>query len=84
MTGKPTTDDLMRAKLAELIAQRDAIWAKSAPVRAKRDALMASIRDEELALKAEVKELEKGLFEITNEIGRLAKALGGRAMSDVS
>jgi uncharacterized coiled-coil DUF342 family protein len=84
MTGKPTIDDLMKAKLAELIAQRDAITAKSHPLREKRKTLMQTVRVEEKALIDEYLEIEKGLFEINNEIGRLAKALGGRAMSDVS
>jgi uncharacterized coiled-coil DUF342 family protein len=84
MTGKPTTDDLMKAKLAELIAQRDAIWAKSNPLRQKRKELTIKSREEENKIIAEYLKIEEGLFELTNEIGRLAKALGGRAMSDVS
>lgn len=63
---------------------RDAIHAKSGPLREARDRFANEARAKEMAMNAEIKVAEDGLYEICNELGMLAKATGGRSMSDTT
>ena len=74
----PFLPDNMRARFHELGRQRDAILAKSAPLRQRRDRLVAEMESAVSALNVEVKEAETGLFDIDSERGALARALGGK------
>lgn len=78
------TSELMRAQLTELSAQREAIVAKSAPLRAQRD----KIKNEAFAaiapIEDEIKAIEAGLAEIDMDLSRLSRALGGRSMNQVA
>lgn len=68
-------DDLLRQKFTELCAQRDAIMAKSIPLREKRDQAIAKARAAEDKLTRDVKDAESGLFDLNNEIAKVARAL---------
>lgn len=68
-------DDLLRQKFTELCAQRDAILTKSGPLREKRDAAIAKARAAEDKLTRDVKDAESGLFDLNNEIAKVARAL---------
>ena len=74
----------LRKELDEARAERSRIQAESAPLRAERDVLIAKLRPlrrEINLLTDQISEIEKPeLFNINNEIGRLAKALGGRSI----
>ena len=74
----PFSPDNMRARFATLGKQRDAILAQTQGLRAERDALVnlnaARIRD----LEKQVAEIEAPLFDLDNERGLLARALGGK------
>jgi uncharacterized coiled-coil DUF342 family protein len=75
-----TTRELMQDRLKELTVQRDEILARSAPLRERRDKIVNDARAKELELNAQIKEVEKGLFELSNELGAVAMALGGLGM----
>lgn len=80
-----TTDDLLRAKMKELIAKRDAINAELAPDRAKCDAAnvkMQEIYDTIAPLGEKIKARMPELQAIENDIAKIAISLGGRRMSD--
>jgi len=72
----------LRSMFNELTARRDAIMAQSAPLREERDRIINEARERARPLEAQYKEIEKDLFEINSDLGTLARALGGRAMSD--
>lgn len=74
------TDDILRARFAEAIQERDAIFAQTEPLRAQRDAIIAEARKLELTaqpLTDQIAALESGsaLFELCNEISTIARAL---------
>jgi len=76
------TNDLLRARFNELRTKREQILAQSEPLRMERDRISndATIRCRELA--EQIKGIELGLFDLDMDLGRLAKALGGRSLSD--
>lgn len=74
--------DEMSRQLKDLNAKREAILAKSGPLRQVRDDHVNAAREIENRMNAEIKEIEKDMFEIDNDRSALARALGGRRMSD--
>jgi uncharacterized coiled-coil DUF342 family protein len=73
----PTPDEL-RARFAELAADREAILAASAPIRAERDQVSAEADDKVAKFNARIARKEEGLFELDTEMAAIARALGGR------
>jgi uncharacterized coiled-coil DUF342 family protein len=76
----------MRAAMLALMAKRDATSAELAPLRAKCDQVHRDIQalyDTIAPLGEQIKARMPEQQAVENEIARLAKALGGRAMSDV-
>ena len=72
----------LRKHLVDLTEKRDAILAVSGPLRAERDRVVNEAREREQDLNHKIREAEKDLAETCNAMGKVAKALGGRAMSD--
>ena len=70
--------DAMRARFKANRAEREAILAKSGPLRATRDQLDQEHRAKINGLDAEIKAAEAGLFDLDNEAGALVRALGGK------
>jgi uncharacterized coiled-coil DUF342 family protein len=68
----------MRDRFAELGKQRDAILAKSTPLREKRDAHVNQARETEAKMNTAIKKVEVDLFDIDQERGMLVRALGGK------
>ena len=69
----------------KLLAEKEAIVAKSAPLRAKRDVLLAKMRpmvEEENALIKQYLEIEKPLTELNNRMSVIARAAGGKSLND--
>lgn len=72
------TDDVLRARFTELLAEREAIASQTEPLRAQRDEIIAQARAIEQTaapLDAQIKELEGPLFDINNEIATVSRAL---------
>lgn len=69
----------------KLEKEKKAILDKSAPWREKRERLLKEIQPLEAKLRevdAKIKEIERPhLGKISNELGALAKAMGGRSMN---
>lgn len=75
------TNDLLRRRFAEASAERDAILARSEPLREQRDAIIAKAMAAAAKadpVTAQIKEVEAPLFELHNEIARISRALDGR------
>lgn len=70
--------DTMRKRFHELGAQRDAITAKSAPLRARREAAVHLYESVARPLEAQIREIETGLYEIDQERAVIARALNGK------
>lgn len=68
--------DKLKKRFHELTAKAAAIRAKSDPVRAARDKLVAKHAKEEAAANKKVKDVEEGLFEIEQERAMIARAVG--------
>lgn len=82
-----TADDLMRAKLKELNAKREAAYAAVEPHRAKINAAYVEIQKikDGIAADAEaIRAAAPGLKAIDMEISKLARALGGKSLSDAA
>ena len=79
--SRKTTVELLRERAAELKQEIDAKRAAAEPLRAARDKVVNDARAAEMELNAKIREAEAGLFELCNEQGAVAKALGGRSMS---
>lgn len=80
-----TTEQLLKARLAELIAERDALQAEAAPHRAKIDAAYEAIQKIKDGIESDrraVLALNAKTAPIENEISKLARATGGRVMSE--
>jgi hypothetical protein len=77
-----TTQDLLRQRFSEACKDRDALLARAAPLRQRRDALLVkAVAD--LAVKvdpldAQIAAVENGLPDLHNEIASIALALGGQ------
>lgn len=90
MSTNPSVDDLLRSrqdelrtKFDELRTRKAEIEAELAPHRDAQDALRAQIAPLQALLderKAEIKRLiaERGLFDLDNDIAKLARALNPR------
>lgn len=76
------TKELLQQRAEELTRQRDAILAKTGPMREARDRFKSDAFARIRAMDAELKEAEKGLFDLGNELSMIARAAGGRKMSD--
>ena len=72
----------LRKELDLLDGLRAKILACSAPLRAERDRIVNEARAKENELNARIKEIEADLFQIDTDRALLARALGGRRMSD--
>jgi uncharacterized coiled-coil DUF342 family protein len=72
------TPDKMRERFHELRRHREAILAKSAPLREKRDAIVNEARERETKLNDQIVKAEATLFEIDQEAAMIARALGGQ------
>lgn len=72
------SEDAMRRRFHQNRAERAAILARSAPLREERDRIQAEADARIRALNAQIREAETGLFDLDNEAGRLARALGGK------
>lgn len=81
MAGK-FTRQAMQVRLDEIRAEIEAIEAKSAPLRVRRDAMARAARAAEDRANTGIREAEQGLFDLKTEFGMIARALGGRALSD--
>lgn len=68
----------MRARFAELRKERDAIEAKTQPLKDERAAIRAEAEKKERALAGKIKAAEKGLPEIDREMAMISRALKGR------
>lgn len=82
----PTTNELLRAKFDELRATKAAIEAEIAPHREARDGIMAQIHELEGLAKVHADEIarlrdEHGLFDLDNDIARLARELNPGVMA---
>lgn len=75
-----TTQDLMKARLAELEAEKQALKAKSAELREAREKACAEASEANaraIALTAKIHEIERPrLLEISAEMSRVSLALG--------
>ena len=75
---------VIHEEFKRVMAQKEAIHAKSAPVRAKYEAAsqkMEALRADVLKLGEELHVIEAGMPEIEAQLARLAMAAGGRTLS---
>jgi uncharacterized coiled-coil DUF342 family protein len=72
------TPEALRARFAELGEQRDSILGQSTPLREQRDEVSVNAQTQMEALDDEIRAAEAGLFDIDQERGLIARALGGR------
>lgn len=70
--------EVLRKRFHENRDERDAILAKSTPLREERDRLIHQNNDRIAELNAQIKEAEAGLFDLDMEAGTLVRALGGK------
>jgi uncharacterized small protein (DUF1192 family) len=81
------TDDPLKKHFDAVQAEIDRIEAQTKPLREQRDALQAKLQPIEDAMRSLARrfnhiERTAGLFELKNQLGGLAKAMGGRSMSE--
>lgn len=76
------TKEVLSSRRDELEKKKAAIHAASGPLREKRDAYVNETREKIKAMDAEIKAVEKELYDTDQELGMLARAFGGRRMSD--
>lgn len=73
---------LIKQQFTSLCAQRDAILATAAPLRAQRDAIVqaaeAALAAQVAPLNVQIKAAETGLFDLHNQIGTISLALNGK------
>ena len=75
------TEDTLRARFKAACAERDAILAKSMPLREKRDGILRKAQDIEKkaeAVAVEIRTAEVGLYDLNNEIATISRALKGQ------
>lgn len=74
--------DLIRQQFALLSAQRDAILARSVPIREARDAIAAEAALAFAAktdpMNAQIVEIEAPLVDLMNQIAQISNALSGQ------
>lgn len=82
------TNDLLRARLAELQAEEAALRARSAPIDAEIAKLQAGIeerREKMRALAEQKRAIERPrILELASEISAVSQALMGRRMGDAA
>ena len=78
------TKEFLLKELARLQKRRKEITDVSYPLREQRADVLNKARARAEKMAEEFKYAEKGLYELDKDIGLIAKALGGRALSDVS
>lgn len=79
------TNDLLRKRFTEACAERDAILAKSAPLRQQREDILAKARKIEqtaASVTEKIRSVEAPLYELHNEIARISRALGGKTAAE--
>ena len=78
----------LRALFNQLEAEKAAIQAESAPLRAARDEIRAKLEPLEAQERDLIKQIHAierpRLAEIDNQLGGLAKAMGGKKLSDAA
>lgn len=77
----PITDAALRLRFREACAERDAIMARSEPLRKQRDAIQAQVGELEAQcrpLVEQYKSIEAPLFDLQNEIAAISRALKGQ------
>ena len=79
MSAKFTKENLI-ARRDELAAEIKAIEEISGPKREARDKLVRESDEAIKALNDEIRKIEVGLFDLKNEAGTIARALGGRVL----
>lgn len=62
----------------ELLKKRDAIFAESHPIREERDRAAEAAREVAAKYNDRINEIEKDLYTICEELGFLARGLGGK------
>jgi predicted nucleic acid-binding Zn-ribbon protein len=70
----------MKTRFQEATKMCAEIQARSKPLRDKRDAVVAKLSplmDEKRALGVEIKEIEKPMFDLQNDIAAISRALKG-------
>ena len=72
----------LRARFAELQAQRATITETSAPLRKQRDDIVNKARDAEQAARKKVATAEAGLFDIDQELAMISRALRGQTAEE--
>jgi peptidoglycan hydrolase CwlO-like protein len=80
-----STDDLLRAKKDDLERQLATLDKDNSGIRTKIDALLSqrqAIDEQLIPLKAQVRPVNEKRQQLQNEIGKIARALGGRSTSD--
>ena len=71
----------MRARQAELKAEIAAIRAVTDPMRAERDRYSQETSAKLKSMDESIREAERPLFDLQNEAGIIAKALGGKSLN---
>jgi len=72
----------LRAEFDELVRKRDEIRAISTPMRETRDKFKNEMQARLRQMDDEIRKIEEPLYELETDIGSLARAVGGRYMSD--
>lgn len=77
-----TTQDLLRQRFADACGERDDLLARAAPLRQKRDALVAKLAADHAAkvdpLDAQIAVLEAPLADLMREIAQISTVLNGQ------
>lgn len=76
------TQNLLAARYAELTVQCEAIRAIAMPMRESRDTESCAWAAREAELNEAIRDAESGLYDLENERATIAKALGGKVMSN--
>jgi uncharacterized coiled-coil DUF342 family protein len=80
MSASPYSPEAMRAEFNRLGKIRDEILAKTAPLRAKRDAIYAEADAKAKQLSDAYLKIEEPLYEIDRTRHMLARALAGKGL----
>ena len=76
------TEEAMRVRLDEVVAEIATIKSVTDPMRKQRDLLVQQTSAQIAVLDAELQAAEAPLFDLQNERSMIAKALGGRSLSN--
>lgn len=78
------TKTLLQQQFTLLNKRRDEILAVSVPLREKRDLIKNTALEKARELDGQITQVEKDLFDIDKSRAMLARALGGKFMSDAT